>query len=357
MISKPTSAKALRDRLTSMTRSLIGKPSLDGQSQQSEARLANAVHRFYIEESRHSKTEFEELFLPLIKWYRRQLCTRMELEAEVDHTAVLIQELTGAVKRRRSLRLPRGRRDVDYRLVYSPYTYALVTAMIVDAYSALTQSDERPEDVLIDMLPPAGLERLRKQAIVWEDWLGYFQRSERGGLYAVAKDRWNTCGDQGEGNRIPQKPSSKAKPSMLDRAKAAVAESDTENGGATSNSFAGDRVLIALKACLEDGSLAYNNPGAFVNADRHGRVHLRSPEVFAELAKLYGWNETPQQLKNRFLRLKIHQVSPAGNSLFYGRSKRGKTKWRAGHVLKDGTLIWPEKTIKGSFRVDCPLAD
>jgi hypothetical protein len=123
----------------------------------------------------------------------------------------------------------------DYRKYEMIYTDALVTAMTVGCLAAHSDTAS-PEQLARHILPEEGIARLKADPMVWEDWLGYFEQAELGGLYGVS-----VCAQPIKQRRRYKQP--------------VIARAPTPPPAGS-----GRAMLEAIRKALADGSLSFNQP-------------------------------------------------------------------------------------------------
>jgi hypothetical protein len=292
------------------------------------AQLNAAISRLWLDQGTHSKEHFNTRIVPM---YTALLDELKHHQAGDDAEQCLIDLLgqtATACRHRWTLRLPMKRPGSDYRKYEIIYTDALVSAMAVGCLQSQTHT-QSPEQLASKILPEQGVARLKADPIVWEDWLGYFQQAERGGLYAVSI-----------GAR-PAKPPRKAPVRRPPR----MPPRETPPAGS------GRAMLEAIRDALAQGSLSFNQPGDAVQVDRQGRTFLEHPKILSWCGEQLALQDDLKKIKNRFSRLKVHKRSTQGNQLYYGRSGKHDRR-RIGYVLENPAVLWKEEAPVGHFVIE-----
>lgn len=324
---------------------LAGKGDRESSRGRSKAGRADelnaAISELWQAEGTHDREAFEKAIVPiytalLVEWQRS--LPAQEGEARL---LALLQATTAACHYRWSLRLPLKRPGSDYRKYEIVYTYALITAMAVDSLID-PSSEESPSPAALArrILPGEGLARLREDPVVWQDWLGYFEQSDIGGLYAAS-----IC----DKNWLKPKPVSSAHQVAVapDQATAIQQAVNTSEPPAGS----GRAVLAALREGLSDGSLSFNQPSDVVQVDRDGRTFLEYPAVLEWCMERLALDEDIKRIKNRFDRLKVYKRTPEGRQLFRGKLRQRDPRVR-GYVLEDHSVLWREPPPAGRFVIE-----
>lgn len=247
-------------------------------------------------------------------------------------SVVFLEKVIIAAKLRRGVLLPAERPDSDYRLYDRVYTYALVSAMVVEHVAA--QSDDSVDDVLKRVIPSDGLSWLQTPQVtqdgdlVWQDWHKYFNNPESSSLYAIVR-RAQTKGQQPEG-----------KPRKV-----------TPESGEKKKPQAGHRFVAMIREGIASGELDYNKPGALIQVDSVGRTFLLTPLIFKWCQKrMEGDGENIKVITNQFKRLKIIDRRVDGTDMFRGRLSAGD-KLSAGFVVPDESIFWQGEAPRGRFEI------
>lgn len=296
------------------------------------AELNTAISVLWQAEGTRSRADFQAHIVPLYVALLTELKRYTPAQTAEQCVIDLLNSTATACRHRWSVRLPLKRPGSDYRKYEMIYTYALVTAMAVDclAHHAHRASLEQLARIL---LPADGLGRLKADPMVWEDWLGYFHRAERGGLYAVS-----VCS-----------------PSVA-RTPAPVVRHPSPTPGPSQPAPApppgsGRAMLAAIRQALADGSLSYNQPGDAVQVDSEGRTFLAHPAIFEWCIERLAMDADVKRAKNRFDRLTIYKRSADGHQLFRGRLRERDPK-RRGYVVEDAAVLWSEAPPAGRFVIE-----
>ena len=283
-----------------------------------------------------TREDFDLQIEPMYQVLMAGLRETMDSAAAEDAVAHIIYDTACACIRRWSGRLPQKRPGTDYRRYEFIYTDALVTAMAVEGYLRAKQGEDDVPQLLAERLVPAAvLSEMQADPMVWEDWLGYFEQSPLGGLYAMAHE-------------APREPDLSALEPVAPVRPPDLPERPAEADSPRRSKAAGWDVVDGIRKCLEDGTLPFNEPGNLVQIDREGRTFLRSPAAFEEVKKLLGWEEDTKRLVNQFARLKIGKQVREGRDLFKGRSLRSES-WVEGHVIEQSNVFWNDNAPEGRF--------
>ena len=295
--------------------------------------LNAAISRLWQAEGTHSKDAFQQQIVPIYTALLEELKTHQPAEEAEASILALLEETAAACNYRWSVRLPMKRPGSDYRKYEIIYTYALLTAMAIGRLRDVAGSDCAPiEDLATQMLPEAGRAKLQADAIVWEDWLGYFEKAERGGLYAVSR-----CGAAGR-SQPPEEGASTPLVPKVTRASPPPAGS-------------GKAMLSAIQAALETGDLSYNKPGDPVQVDRQGRTYLVYPAILQWCKEQLQLEDDTKRLENRFSRLKVFRRSAGGNVLYRGRL-RERDSYSQGYLVENAAVLWREEAPQGRFVIE-----
>lgn len=292
------------------------------------AELNAAISQLWQDQATHSKADFNEQIVPIYTALLHALKLYQTTEESEQTVIDLLINTAKACRHRWTVRLPMRRPGSDYRKYEIIYTDALVTAMAVG--SLIPHISHRSPEQLADKILPTGrIKRFKADPIVWEDWLGYFQRAERGGLYSVSI---------GEKHAKPLRQTPHKSPVTSQHVKPPPAGS-------------GRAMLEAIRSALADGTLSFNQPGDAVQVDREGRTFLEHPKILQWCGEQLDLGDDLKKLKSRFSRLKVHKRSGQGNQLYYGRLGK-QDRRRIGYVLENPTVLWLEKAPAGQFVIE-----
>lgn len=313
-----------------------------------KAAKANALNQVMSElwqaEATHTKVDFETCIVPMYVNLLRRLKADSTTDSAENLLLELIKKTTAACHYRWSLRLPLNRPGSDYRQYEIIYTYALITAMAVDELrTALGWPEHTTLDELAGLiLSNDDLTRLKADPLVWEDWLGYFDQSELGGLYGVSIGNRNW--------RVPNPVTTRREEtSPLDKSQKPSTSGVARNEPPTAGS--GRALLSAIREGLQDGSLTYNQPRDVVQVDRDGRTFLEYPAVIEWGIDRLTLDVDVKRMKNRFDRLKVIKRTPEGRQLFRGKLRARDPRVR-GYVLEEHAELWPEPPPPGRFVIE-----
>lgn len=299
--------------------------------------LNAAISLLWRDMATHDKTDFGREIAPIYTALLEQLKRSLGSEAAEQQLLRLLAQTSNACRDRWSLRLPLKRPGSDYRKYEIVYTYALITAMAVDCLRNVEAVGASPLDTALRLLPAEGLARLRGDAMLWEDWVGYFNRAETGGLYAVA---------MGEGHR------GIARTGTVQKTKITPIREDAQPAaGRAGEPGSGKAILAAIRAGLADGSLSFNQPDDVIQVDRQGRTFLQYPAVLQWCKERLGLQEDLKRIQNRFDRLKLCKRSADGKQLFRGRLRPRDARVR-GYVFEDASVLWPQPPPPGRFVIE-----
>lgn len=294
--------------------------------------LNAAISQLWQADGTHSKDAFEQQIVPIYTALLDQLKAQLPDEAAEARLLALLQETAAACNYRWSVRLPMKRPGSDYRKYEIIYTYALLTAMAVQCLRDVTPDNTTsPEDLAASLLPEAGRAQLQADAIVWADWLGYFEKAALGGLYAVSR-----CGV------IDALPQERATPPDVPPV-TPVNHSPPPGSGKA--------MLLAIKTALEAGTLSYNQPGDLVQVDREGRTYLVHPAILEWCKDALALDDDTKRLANRFSRLKIFKRSPEGNLLYRGRLRKRDARSQ-GYLVEEAAWLWRREAPQGRFVIE-----
>ena len=296
------------------------------------AELNTAISGLWQAEGTRSKTDFQAHIVPVYASLLTELKRYTTAEIAEQRVIDLLNTTVTACCHRWSVRLPMKRPGSDYRKYEIVYTYAVVTAMAVGCLARYAHH-QSPEQLAHTLLPKDGLARLRVDPIVWEDWLGYFQQAERGGLYAVSV-----------GSTSVQKPRTTASRNPSSTPKPSEQPSEPPVGS-------GRAMLAAIRQALADGSLSFNQPGDAIQVDSEGRTFLAHPAIFEWCIERLAMDVDVKRAKNRFDRLTLYKRSASGHQLFRGRLRERDPKSR-GYVLEDAAVLWSEAPPTGQFVIE-----
>jgi hypothetical protein len=190
------------------------------------------------------------------------------------------------------------------------------------------------EELAARILPEAGRAMLQADAIVWEDWLGYFDAAELGGLYAVSR-----CGTPDSAQQ-PEEGAKTTAPPQITPARHAPPPTGS-----------GKAMLTAIQAALDAGTLPFNGPGDPVQVDRQGRTYLVHPAILGWCKRELNLEEDTKRLENRFARLKIFKRSAGGNLLYRGRW-RDRDTYSQGYLVENAAVLWCGEAPQGRFVIE-----
>lgn len=280
--------------------------------------------------------DFDQEMEPMYQVLMAALRETMDSDRAENVVAHILHDSARACIRRWSGRLPIKRPGTDYRRYEFIYTDALITAMAVDGYLRAQKGEGDVPQVLAGRLVPAPvLHEMQADPMVWEDWLGYFEQSPLGGLYAMAHGK-------------PKEPEERASKPVVARQPDERPEPPTKADVPKRSKAAGWKVVDGIRACIEQGVLPFNNPGDLVQIDREGRTFLQSPGVFEEVKKLLEWDDDAKRLMNQFARIKVNKESSQGRDIFKGRSLKSE-RYAQGYVVEESGIFWDGKAPEGRF--------
>jgi hypothetical protein len=367
--------------LNKLLQSITGKATEQGTAKQQpslehQKALDAQLSALNIVSGGHEKHRFLALYgglyeqvLESLKAVEASLPQHRELEL-----ADLMHEARVACGLRRIYLLPRGRKNINYRQYETVYNYALVSAMAVErlrgAYSAVTGSGREmgaggpegdtelqngrpqppPDAWAAKVIPLAGLEWLREDAMVWQDWLEYFTKPKTSAMADIARKARSRIENK-------DKPEEAATPSQLSTeefvrqmARQHAPEASRASSSLVPENKIGWQIVEAIKASLANGSLAFNERGSIVQIDQEGNTFLELPGIFEWYKEATANDATIQELTNQFKHLRIVKTREEGKDIFRGRLLASE-KWKRGFVLGDGSAIWPEGAPRGKFRL------
>jgi len=290
--------------------------------------LNQAISELWQAEATHSKADFNQHIVPIYTRLLKELKQLLPTKEAEQQLLKLLENTTKACHRRWDIRLPMKRPGSDYRKYEIIYTYTLITAMATDALKQHS-NEQNPEKVAEKIIPEEGRARLQQDPIVWADWLGFFQKAQIGGLYALST------------NAVPHQPRTTKRPY----------KKPTDRNKTPPPPGSGRAMLEAIKSALVQGSLSYNQPGDFIQVDEQGRTFLEHPRVLKWCAKTLALDEDVKTLKSRFSRLKVHTRTAQGQQLHYGRLHNHDRR-RIGYVLENPAILWPSQVPKGRFELE-----
>jgi hypothetical protein len=296
------------------------------------AQLNAAISRLWQDQGTYSKEDFNTQIVPMYTALLEQLKHHQAGDDAEQCLIDLLDRTATACRHRWTLRLPMKRPVSDYRKYEIIYTDALVSAMAVGCLTSQANT-QPPEQLATRLLPQEGLARLKADPIVWEDWLGYFQQAERGGLYAAS------IGARPSKSKPPQKPVVRQQTSP------AIPQKTTPPAGS------GRAMLDAIREALAQGTLSFNQPGDAVQVDREGRTFLEHPKILSWCGEQLALEDDLKTIKNRFSRLKVHKRSTQGHQLYYGRLGKGDRR-RIGYVLENPSVLWQAQAPTGQFVIE-----
>ena len=305
--------------------------------------LDGSLLGLYRADGSQSRAQFEQQTLPLFRALHRSAVQRQAVTAEPAMQA-LLEAITRACQRAANERLPRGGQVTDYRRYETLYNYALISAMAIAWHMDVARL-ERGGQVAVaeNFLPPEGLARLQREALVWAHWQAFFEGGDDGGLRDVA----------GRSALPGQSETTRAQPVRHTTAKtppgshAPVPEANTQgtlfvrpDRSQWAQPLARGWVLVeAIREGLQDGSLPYNRKKAWVQVDREGRTFLQVPEVFEWCHERLNADTPPKTLINQFGRLNICTRTRKGQNLLRG-GRRNQKHYQQGFVVEDPALFW-----------------
>ena len=290
--------------------------------------LNAAISQLWQDQATHDKDSFNQQIVPIYTALLEHLKLHQTEEAAEQQLLDLLSNTAKACRYRWTLRLPLKRPGSDYRKYEIIYTDALITAMATDCLKQ--HANNGPEQLAAKLLSKDSLEKLKADQTVWEDWLGYFQQAQKGGLYAVS---------------IQKRPQPKT------RERPTRTPSATETRPKAPPPGSGRAMLEAIKTALADGTLSYNQPGDVVQVDREGRTFLEHPRILKWCAKVLDLDDDIKKIKGRFSRLKVLKRSQQGKQLYYGK-RTPHDRRRIGYVLETPHTLWPDLPPAGTFSID-----
>ena len=295
--------------------------------------LNAAISRLWQAEGTHSKEAFQQQIVPIYTALLDALKTHQPAEEAEASILGLLEETAAACDYRWSVRLPMKRPGSDYRKYEIIYTYALLTAMAIGRLRDVAGSACAPiEDLATRVLPEEGRAKLHADAIVWEDWVGYFEKAELGGLYVVSR-----CGAADRSQQPEEGASTPIAPE--------VTQPSLPPAGS------GKAMLTAIQSALETGALSYNKPGDLVQVDREGRTYLVHPAILQWCKEQLELEDDTKRLENRFTRLKVFKRSPGGNVLYRGRL-RDRDAYSQGYLVENAAVLWRGEAPQGRFVIE-----
>lgn len=307
------------------------KAPISGSPKAARALALNAaISRLWQADGTHAKAAFEAQIVPIYTALLDQLKQHQPIDEAESNLLELLDATTAACHYRWSVRLPMKRPGSDYRKYEIIYTYALLTAMAVQCLREATSDAVPPEELANRILPEAGRVQLQADAIVWEDWLGFFEQAALGGLYAVSR-----CGQY----------NTSAQPEVTSD------EPKRKKVNPTPPPGSGKAMLAAIKDALHTGTLSYNQPGDPVQVDREGRTYLVHPTILYWCKEALALDDDTKRLENRFSRLKIFKRTPGGNLLYRGRLGK-QDQPSQGYLVEDAAQLWMEAAPRGRFVIE-----
>jgi hypothetical protein len=297
--------------------------------------LNTAISRLWLADGTHAKEAFGQQIVPIYTALLEELRTHQPPEEAEACVLALLEETAAACDYRWSVRLPMKRPGSDYRKYEIIYTYALLTAMAIGRLREVAGSDAAPlEDLAARILPEAGRAKLQADPVVWEDWIGYFEAAELGGLYAVSR-----CGAPDSSQQPEEGANTPVVPDV-----AQVSPTPPPAGS-------GSAMLTAIQTALEAGTLPYNEPGDPVQVDREGRTYLVHPAILEWCKGQLELEDDTKRLENRFSRLKVFKRSPGGNVLYRGRL-RDRDAYSQGYLVENAAVLWRGEVPQGRFVIE-----
>ena len=331
--------KSLIRRIKKLARKETGPCSGTGDAVRA-AQLNAAISQLWQAQGTHSKADFHTHVVPLYTALLGELKRHTTPEAAEQRLLDLLVATAAACRYRWTLRLPMKRPGSDYRKYEIIYTEALVTAMAVGCLRSYA-STQFPEQLATHILPQAVIDKLKADPIVWEDWLGFFQQAERGGLYWVS-----VCAKPAKHPRTINRDLSQApgRQTSVKQPRVIVKPQEPPAGS-------GRAMLDAVRDALATGALSFNKPGDAVQVDREGRTFLEHPAILKWCSEQLALDDDVKKLKGRFSRLKVHKRSAQGNQLYYGRLSKHDRR-RIGYVVENPTILWQESPPVGRFVIE-----
>lgn len=328
------------------------RPHNNGPSDRCTDSLDQALSALLQADDTLSRADFATLTLPMLKQIHAEAMSREgESTADAD-LADLMTAMAVACRRACDTRMPQGRAGTDYRRYETVYNYALITAMAVAWHmEAAAVPRGEHEELALHFIPPAGLQRLQADPMVWNDWLAFFTDGDDGGLRRLA-GRQGSPGRAGEAGRADGRDfhqsgtAAKSKPPRSDKPTHRPMSETTDNQCITphKNQWAGPlaagwQLVDTIRDGLRDGSLAFNGNADWVQVDRQGRTFLQVPEVFEWCQQRLAGDDTAKTLINRFGRLNICTKTRQGENILRG-GRRNQKHYQRGFVVEDPAIFW-----------------
>jgi len=311
--------------------------------------LNAAISELWQAEATHDKAQFESDIVPIFTRLLVELKRTLPDQEAEDQVLALLHRTTAACHYRWSVRLPLKRPGSDYRKYEIIYTYALVSAMAVDSLK-LNSNDQDPlDDFTRRVIPREGLSRLQADPTVWEDWQGYFEQAEIGGLYAVSigDKQWT----QMFSTEVAPSTETDFEEPVMARGDAAPDATGFRAEISAPPPGSGKAMLAAIKEGLKDGSLSFNQPHDVVQVDRDGRTFLEYPAALEWSMDRLALDVDLKRAKNRFDRLKFYKRNADGRQLFRGKLRQRDTRVR-GYVFEDASVLWQAPPPTGRFVIE-----
>ncbi|MFK8050315.1 MAG: hypothetical protein AB8B81_17960 [Halioglobus sp.] len=308
--------------------------------------LNAAISALWAAQATHTKEAFENEIVPIYENVYTQLIKHLPQDEAEDTLLNLINNTMKACHYRWTVRLPMKRPGTDYRRYEILYTYALVTAMAVESVIHLDPNNtDSPEKTAIHLLPTRGLDNLRAEALVLEDWLGFFENAEVGGLYAVSR---------GRSLQVENASAVKKLQSIVSHTgeKPAGKECRVEGQHHSQTSRQVGLVMLnTMKQQLADGLLTYNNPGDLVQVDRGGRTFLEYPGILEWYTEQAPPNLDLTKAKKSLESTGVCKRSNKGHNLYRGRLRARDARLR-GYVVEDTSSLWQNDAPIGRFVIE-----
>jgi len=330
-------------------------------------------------------TEFNMLYRPLFENAFEIVSTPPAggWPPQFDFTKTLLKRVYSAMRIRQSYILPRNAEVESIGVLSEAFTYALVSAMVLEAVGGKISSVEldtghlntnpistrgftgtqRPRVLKTPLrgfplllagsiVPDEGMNWLYQHRIVLTDWLNYFVKPSDSVISEIASRASNEHSVPSVGSVIV--PAVEPLAEVIRGADSGTEVTSVEEGADSSKSQRqppkGWLFVAKVKSAISEKSLTYNEPGALVQVTGSGKTLLVTPGIFDWYEKETGIAAKTAQ--NQFVRLSIHSIKADRKNYHKGHLAEDDRASFKGLLIEDWEHFWSEKISAGKLILD-----